>query len=46
MTTETRGRKKLPLKEKKVPIYIMVPGKHKKAAQRELAIVALKFNKV
>lgn len=45
MTPETRGRKKLPVKEKKVAVYIMVPGKYKAAAQRAVNVIALKFCK-
>lgn len=46
MTTEkkeTRGRKKLPAKLKKVPIRIMVPGKFAKQAQAEVNVIEAKY---
>ena len=42
-TKETRGRKKLPDSQKKVAIYIMVPGKNKLAAQVEINKIGEKY---
>lgn len=44
MAKETRGRKPLPILEKKVAVYIMVPLKHKAAAQKAVNIIAAKYN--
>lgn len=42
-TQETRGRKKLPLNEKLVPVYAMVKQKHYEKAKAEILKIEKKY---
>lgn len=40
---ETRGRKKVAEKDRKVMVYILVPEKHRVKAQREITPIGIKY---
>ena len=44
MKKETRGRKPLPVQEKKKPIFIMVKGKHLKEVKPKLKAIEREYS--